>query len=226
MIDEVDEIIYTHIEDQHHDSLRFVKDCEEWFGKPITVLQSHLKDVETACLLAGGKGYINGVNGAACTLRLKRRVRLKWEQDQNLHNLRYVWGFDCSKAERERATKICEAMPKQDHVFPLIDKSISKDTAHQILSASGIKRPEMYEMGYVNNNCIGCVKGGQAYWNKIRIDFPDVFKSRSEMERKIGATCLKNKDGRIYLDELDPAAGRGDSPIVGDCGIFCELMEL
>lgn len=31
----------------------------------------------------------------------------------------------------------------------------------------------MYDLGYANNNCIGCVKGGIGYWNKIRIDFPE-----------------------------------------------------
>lgn len=27
----------------------------------------------------------------------------------------------------------------------------------------------------------------------------------------------------VYLDELDPEAGRHDPPIDIDCGIFCEL---
>jgi len=80
----------------------------------------------------------------------------------------------------------------------------------------------MYDAGYINNNCVGCVKGGMGYWNKIRIDFPDVFKMRSEMEKKIGASCIKG----IFLDELDPKAGRMAKPIVGECGIFCESMKI
>ena len=42
------------------------------------------------------------------------------------------------------------------------------------------------------------------------------------MERKIGASCING----TFLDELDPEAGRHAPPIVPDCGIFCELMEI
>ena len=71
------------------------------------------------------------------------------------------------------------------HRFPLLEHGISKEEAHQILKASGIKRPVMYDLGYQNNNCVGCVKGGMAYWNKIRKDFPEVFEARAKLERDI-----------------------------------------
>ncbi len=229
MINEIDEIRYTHIDDQHEDSLRFVKDCEQWFGQEIIVMQSPLKNVETACLMAGGKGYIVGPSGAACTLRLKRRVRMDWERTQNSHLLRYVWGLDCN--EDGRIYRIIESMPAQEHLFPLKDKSISKEHAHEILKASGIKRPIMYDLGFPNNNCCGCAKAtSAAYWNLTRRLFPDVFESRAKLERKIGATYRKKKVGdetvRLYLDELDPDEGKGMKPIVGDCGILCEVMGI
>ena len=59
LIDEIDEIYYIHIEDHHIDTLRFVGDCERWFGKEIKQLQAIRKDVETACRMSGGRGYIN-----------------------------------------------------------------------------------------------------------------------------------------------------------------------
>ena len=80
----------------------------------------------------------------------------------------------------------------------------------------------MYDLGYPNNNCVGCVKGGQGYWNKIRVDFPEVFAARAAMEREIGATCING----TYLDELDPNAGRNKKIILDDCGILCEAMQL
>ena len=215
-IDQIDRIIYTHIDDQNEDTLRFVKDCEVWFGKHVEILQSPLKSVENACRMAS---YVNGPRGAACTLRLKKRVRKEWEAKQ-LESLCYVWGLDAD--ETDRAVRICKENPRQTHRFPLQEQHITKEGAHQILKASGIKRPAMYELGYHNNNCIGCVKGGMGYWNKIRQDFPEVFASRAAMERAIGATCING----IYLDELDPEAGRHEGPICDDCGIFCELMAV
>ena len=218
-IDEIDQIIYTHIEDQHPDTLRFVKDCERWFGKPVLILQSKYKTVEAACYAAGGRGYINGPSGAACTKLLKKQVRKDWEKTQT-EPLRYVWGMDST--EQERLDRLFETMKDQDHICPLIEKNIPKNQAHEILKASGIKRPVMYDFGYHNNNCIGCVKGGMGYWNHIRKDFPKVFASRAKMERKIKATCIKG----VYLDELDPEAGRHAQPIVEECGLFCESIGI
>ena len=221
MIDQIDQIIYIHIDDQHEDTLRFVNECAEWFGKPIETIQSRYKSVENACLGAGGKGYVNGVGGAPCTNFLKRRLRKEWESEQE-GDLEYVWGMDCSEKEIKRSEKLINHMPSNKHHFPLIDKGISKTIAHQMLNASGIKRPYMYDLGYSNNNCVGCVKGGKGYWNHIRTDFPEVFEKRALMERRIGGTCIKN----VYLDELDPEAGRHEKPVVEDCGIFCELMAI
>jgi len=218
-IDKIDEIYYTHIEDQHHDTLRFIKECSHWFGKEVKILISPYKTVENACLSSGGRGYINGPSGAACTKFLKRRVRREWEIEQK-DKLTYVWGLDCDEADR--IDRIENGMPNQEHIFPLLNKGISKDAAHKILRASGIKRPEMYSLGYSNNNCIGCVKGGMGYWNKIRQDFPEVFAKRAAMERRIRATCIKG----VYLDELSPERGRMSKPIVEECGIFCEQMRI
>jgi hypothetical protein len=124
--------------------------------------------------------------------------------------------------EMDRCDRLIDAMPNQKHLFPLVEHHISKHEAHRILEASGVDRPQMYDLGYNNNNCVGCVKGGMGYWNKIRIDFPKVFQSRAQVERLIGATCIKG----IYLDELDPMAGRHTDLIIDDCGIFCESMIL
>jgi hypothetical protein len=94
-----------------------------------------------------------------------------------------------------------------------------------MIERADIELPEMYKLGYEHNNCIGCVKGGMGYWNKIRVDFPEQFDEYAKMERERGYTILKDKDGAIYLDELDPNRGRmSDEPKI-ECGIMCEIAE-
>jgi hypothetical protein len=110
-------------------------------------------------------------------------------------------------------------MPEFSHEFPLVDKLLSKQDCHAICERLGVKRPIMYDLGYQNNNCIGCVKGGMGYMNKIRKDFPACFKEMAELERTIGHSCLKE----CFLDELDPDRGRVGKKITLDCNIFCEL---
>lgn len=216
-IGRVDRIIYTHIDDHHEDTIRFVRDCERWWNRPIEITQGNLKSVESACL---HRQFINGPGGASCTRMLKREVRMQWEAGSQFFNsFRYVWGFD--KDELNRADNIVDAMPEHEHVFPLIERGISKEEAHGILLQHGIRRPVMYDLGYQNNNCVGCVKGGRGYWNKIRRDFPDVFAKRAAMERVIGGSCING----VYLDELDPTAGRDEGPIVPQCGAACEILS-
>lgn len=211
---EPDIIIYIDIEDQHSDTYRFLDDCENWFNKKIVRLQSPHRSVENACY---SSAFIKSPAGAVCTRILKRRVRQEWELENNGKHV-YIWGFDSH--EKNRAERCAKYMPDFYHEFPILDRT--KSEVHGILECARIKRPAMYEMGYPNNNCVGCIKGGMGYWNKIRDDFPSVFHGRSVMEREIGAHILKE----CYLDELDLERGRKLKIIVPDCGIFCEAEQL
>lgn len=57
--------------------------------------------------------------------------------------------------------------------FPLIEAGLQKEDCFAALQAAGIELPVMYRLGFDNNNCIGCPKGGNAYWNLIRKHFPE-----------------------------------------------------
>lgn len=211
----VDRFIYIEVEDQHEDSERFIKDCEKALGKEIEFLQSTYKSVENAVRTFR---YINGVAGAKCTEVLKKRVRKEWEYEHRDFDITYVWGFDID--EQDRADRLLESMPDFHHEFPLIDKGLSKTDVHGMFDRLfDIPRPKMYDMGYKNNNCVGCVKGGMGYWNKIRVDFPEVFESRAKLEREIGHSCING----VFLDELGPDRGRIENEIMPDCSIMCHL---
>jgi 3'-phosphoadenosine 5'-phosphosulfate sulfotransferase (PAPS reductase)/FAD synthetase len=208
----IDKFLYIHIDDQHGDTMRFLKYCEKKLEAPIEILQSRYRSVGNVIQQFQ---FINGAYGAKCTEVLKKRVRKEWEHGKD--NLTYIWGYDCS--ERHRAERLVETMPQYNHVFPLIDRNLTKGDVHGMLREMRIKRPAMYDLGYRNNNCIGCVKGGMGYWNKIRRDFPEVFAERARQEREVGHTCIKG----IYLDELDPDRGNFDDEVMEDCGILCQL---
>lgn len=210
----IDEVIYIHVENQHPDSLRFLHDCEKLLGRQITVMKSSMyKDVDD---VIERKRFVNGPFGAACTKALKRDVRKEWELTHlGMHT--YVWGFDVN--EKSRAERVVESMTRYKHEFPLIDNQLTKQDAHGLAKKLGLKRPVMYDMGYSNNNCIGCVKGGMGYWNKIRVDFPEVFERRAKQERMIGHSCIKG----VYLDELDPSRGRMEKEVMEDCSILCQI---
>ena len=218
----VDKFIYIDIDDQHPDSLRFIHDCEEVLGKEIEILKSKQYDNVEQAVRAFGNFRNRRTFFSPCTNWLKKRVRKEWEYEHRDYDITYVWGFDFN--ENHRAERLQETMIEFEHCFPLIDKQLTKEDVHGMSARLGIKRPVMYDLGYNNNNCVGCVKGGMGYWNKIRVDFPEVFESRAKLEREVGNTILKEADGTpIYLDELDPNRGRMSEEIMEECGIFCYL---
>lgn len=215
---DVDEWIYIDIDDQHEDSLRFIKDCEKVIGKEIQILKSReYRTVEDCVRVFGDFKVSNGF--APCTNWLKKRVRKEWELEHQDYELTYVWGFD--ENEVKRAERTIEANPQANHEFPLIDRHLSKAEVHHMMQDLGIKRPLMYDLGYPNNNCIGCTKGGMGYWNKIRVDFPEVFESRKRLEKEVGYTILKE----CSLEELDPNRGNMNTEIFPECGIMCYLAN-
>jgi hypothetical protein len=212
-------IMYIETGSHHPDNLRFMRDCEAWYGRSIETLQNskysdHFDVVQKT-------RYVNGPPGARCTAELKRRVREEWEKKQT-EPLIYVWGFEYGEKEQNRAKRIIQTVPKAQHVFPLIEAKITKQDAIRMVQEAGIEVPMMYRLGFHNANCIGCVKGGAAYWNLVRQHFPGHFHRMAQIEREIGRSCLK----KCFLDELDPNDGRGKPPFVMDCGAIGEGCEI
>ena len=205
--------IMIEIDDHHPDTYRFIKDFEQATGIGIEFAR-HPKYSSVGEVITERK-YINGPRGAQCTTLLKKEVRRKYH-NINLP-LNHILGFEYHPHEIKRSERFNQRNPEAKAIFPLIEFKITKEEAAGILESKGIKRPAMYDLGYEHNNCIGCVKGGKGYWNKIRRDFPEVFRDRAEQEREIGASCING----TFLDELDPNVGRDQKIIYPSCGLFC-----
>lgn len=213
-------LMYFKIDSAHPDNERFIKECEAVYGKEIEIHRSakYLDQFD----VAQKTRYINGPNGARCTLELKKNVRYRIEEETDF--LHQVFGFEYDKKEINRAIRFIEQYPKAKAIFPLIEQKMTKEhSLYYLENVMGIERPMMYKLGYSNNNCVGCLKGGAGYWNKIRRDFPDTFTKMARIEREIGNSCLKDKNGRIFLDQLNPNAGRKEGHVLPDCGNFCEI---
>ena len=202
---------------EHPDNLRFLRDVEVWIGKPIKLLRSsRYTDIFDVFRRTG---WLVGPSGARCTTELKKRVRRDYQRPDDLH----IFGLTADEAARiERF----EAQNDEDFEWILADEGITKTDCYQIVQRAGIRLPEMYRLGYQNNNCIGCVKGQQGYWNKIRVDFPDAFERMARLEREMDVAINKTYAGdgkrkRVFLDELDPDAGRNVPEPDIDCGVLC-----
>jgi len=211
-------IVYTEVIEEHPDNKRFLLDCEQWFGRKIQILRNEKYEGSIFKVFMKQK-YIVGVAGAPCTKFLKKEVRQKFEQV----NDKQVFGYTAE--EQHRLDRFIDANNDVDIWTPLIDKGLGKEDCLAMLENANIELPAMYKLGYHNNNCIGCVKGGAGYWNKIRVDFPEHFNRMANLERLIGASITKSKGVRVYLDELPKDAGDYPKEPNIECSIFCQMAE-
>lgn len=209
------ELYYIVIDSAHWDNERFIRDCEKWYGKKINRVQSDKYTDQFDVIKR--RRYINGVAGAQCTKLLKKDVRKSVEDSVDFSN--QIFGFEFEKKEINRAIRFSQQHSYTNPLYPLIDNKLNKNQCADIILKNGIKLPKMYELGFLNNNCIMCVKGGMSYANKIRKHFPDYFERMSDLEQEVGATCIKGKS----LKDLKPEDGRDQPPILPDCGTFCEI---
>lgn len=208
-------VVYIEIDSAHPDNERFIKECEEWIGVKIERRRSQKYKDQFDVIMK--TGYVNGAGGARCTKELKKDVRISVEKEVEYDG--QVFGFEFEKSEINRAIRFFQQYPHTKPIYPLIERQLTKEQCAWLMINNGIKMPEMYRLGFHNNNCIGCVKGGMGYWNKIRKHFPDYFDRMIEAEKKAGHSCIKNK----FLDELKPNEGHNEPPILPDCGTFCEI---
>ena len=178
-------VVSIYIKEEHPDSHRFLKDCEKWFGQKIIILQQDKYNASVDEVIKKER-YMSGPYGAKCTKVLKKEVRYKFQRHDDIH----VFGM--TSEEEHRIDQLIDNENELQLWSPLIDGGMTKKDCFSMLTAQRIELPEMYKLGYNNNNCIGCVKAtGAGYWNKIRTDFPDTFKQRAKQEELLNVSLVR-----------------------------------
>ena len=212
------------VKEEHPDNRRFLKDCENWFGKKIIIMgnDEYKRSIDE---VFWRRKYLAGIKGAPCTLLLKKRIREDYEKPSDIQTMGYT------AEEQGRVDGFIDANNGVNLVTPLIDRGLTKQDCLAMVQNAGIELPEMYKLGYKNNNCMGCVKASSpAYWKKIEIDFPKRFRMMRGFEIMTGASICKTtidgkKDVRIKLDELPEHIKPLDDSVDIQCGIFCHMAE-
>ena len=199
---------------EHPDNVRFRHDVERWLGCPVTLIRSdRYADVDE---VFERTRYMGGIAGARCTTELKKLVRQRFTEPDDVH----VFGYTVEEAQRVQdfAANNLELSCS----WILVERGVTKADCYQILQDAGIPLPALYALGFAHNNCLGCIKAtSPAYWNRTRRLFPEVFARRAAQSRAIGARLVRVKGERVFLDTLDPAltGGEGDENL--ECGPFC-----
>lgn len=210
--------VYCRVQEEHEDSLRFLDDFTRVTGIKVKTIMDEPSQGSIYNIFLK-RGFLKNQYGAPCTMILKKNMRKSYQQPDDIQ----VFGYTVE--EQGRADRFIDSNNEVREDFILIDNKVTKRDCYDHLRRIGLELPVMYRLGYSNNNCIGCVKGGMGYWNKIRKDFPDRFDKMAKLERQIGHAVNKDDNGPVYLDELVPNRGRFKEDMPGDCGFTCEVNK-
>lgn len=209
-------IVNNPVKEEDEDNIRFKEDVSNWINHPI--IEAKNKNYPNASIIEvfDKKKYMSGINGAPCTMELKKNARYQFELSNNIDY--HVLGFPIDEWERQKNFNTAE----RSNTIPILCQNlITKRDCFKILAKSKIDIPRIYSFGFPNANCIGCVKAtSPTYWNLVRKTYPNVFEQRAEQSRRIGCKLVRVKNKRIYLDELKPT-DIGGKIKSWECGIFC-----
>jgi hypothetical protein len=208
--------VNTSIDEELTDNIRFLRDVEKWLGVTIQSAKNSKLNHSSAEAVWLEARYMSGILGAPCTGKLKKEARYEFERK---HNIDYhVLGFTVDEWQRQKRFNQGE----RDNTLPvLVTSLITKKECFLIVESAGVDIPLSYKLGYLNANCVGCVKSSSPrYWNRVRVTHPDVFLKRAALSREIGCKLVEVRKKRIFLDELDPNLMTGKETDV-ECSIFC-----
>lgn len=214
------EITYSDTRSEHPDNARFLADCEGWFGRKVTVLASD--EYRDIWHVYEKERFIKSHKGVKCRSVLKMVPFYDfWRPSDTL-----IFGYTADKSDVARA-KLLEASSPEKMRFPLIERGLTRSDCLAMIERAGIELPMMYRLGFKNNNCLGCPKGGMGYWNAIRQHFPAEFERMAAIQRDLGpgSGFLVRRGERIILDQLEPQDGIHEVEQDIECSTMCVIAE-
>lgn len=233
-------IVFIDTYNEHPDTYRFMKDCEKWYGQYIEVVSNkNYKSIQDVWYKYNS---LNVAHGAICSTELKRAVREKYLKENYFEF--NVFGFDIDEPKRAKAMRL--NYDEINPIFPLLLYGYTKKRCIKIIEDAGIEIPEMYKIGFSNNNCFqtGCVQGGIGYWQKIKKEFPEKFDKMAALEHELtntkgqpvtilkdqskktpGLVFLKPHPGYPLMKDLSMMKGKYPEPLL-ECNGFCGTKDL
>ena len=236
-------LIFIDTFNEDDDTYRFKKDCEKWYGKEIETITRIGNKYDKIQDVWYKYKSLNVAGGAVCSSELKRELRKEWEKT---NNFKYqAFGFDVDEIRRVKSmTNNYRETAKP--IFPLLMFGYTKKDCVQMILEDGLKLPNAYVLGFLNNNCLktGCVQGGIGYWQKMGRDIPSNFDAMAQIEHDLtdlkgepvtmckdqskggGLVFLKPHKDYPNIKDISMMKGREPQPLMDCNGLACGVTDL
>lgn len=188
--------LFHDTKEEDADTYRFLREFARVVGHPIT----EQSDGRSVTEVFYDENAIANNRMAFCSRILKaeqRDIYFDALRERGYTDIVNVLGFSAHEEERVQRATARSWQGGFSVRFPLIEEQVTKQQASDYCWSLGVRPPAMYEWSD-HANCVGCVRGGKAYWLAVAEHHPLVFAQRSDLEKEFGHTVLKD----MTLEEL------------------------
>jgi hypothetical protein len=185
-------LLWHDTKEEHPDTYRFLQEMAVALAIPIT----EDSDGRSVTQLFRDEHMLGNGQQTFCSriLKAERGAAFVASLKADGHDVVKVIGYSASEPRRvERMVGHCDREGITPR-FPVIEDGITKQQCADWCSCvMGVKPSQMYEH-FEHANCIGCVKGGRAYWLAVAEHYPAVFEQRALLEEEFGHTIIRGGD--------------------------------
>lgn len=189
--------LFHDTKEEDEDTYRFIREMSAALKHPIT----ERSDGRSVTQVFDDEAAIANNRMAFCSRILKAEQRDKYMAELRADGeteIVNVLGFSAVEWQRvQRASARAEKDGYQVR-FPMIEMECSKQQAADWCKSIGVQPPRMY-LWSEHANCVGCVRGGRAYWLAVAKNAPDVFEQRARLEEEFGHTIINGTTLRDLL---------------------------
>jgi len=186
------------VEDQ--DTKRFKKEVADYLGLPVTYANHAGATKDQFDVTVDKKAFKVGAGTELCTSVLKTAPFLKWlKENADPSGTVCYYGFDANEPARvQRRSSIMGEMGwRTDYPVALWTERTIRSTLEV-----GIPLPNSYGV-FKHANCVGCLKAGLQHWYVVFCTRQDIWMKAKWAEDEIGYAIHKDKDGPIFLEDLE-----------------------
>jgi hypothetical protein len=204
-------LLFHDTKEEHPDTYRFLHEMAAALNMPIT----DRSDGRSVTEVFRDEGFLGNNQNAMCSRILKAEQGDRYFAElasEGITDRVKVFGYSAKEWQRiQRATRRAEAYGYSIRC-PVAEADVTKQECADWCLSMGVRPSAQYE-DFEHANCEGCVKGGLAYWMKVREKRPHIFAQRSALEHEFGDNSILRGGGREhYLLRDLPAATKRDVP--------------
>lgn len=205
-------LLWHDTKEEHKDTYRFLHEMAAALDMPIV----ERSDGRSVTQLFYDEGYLGNGQNTFCSRILKaEQGTLFMNQMRIAHSVCNF--FDAGGSALELVKVVGYSAKEQKRVdrmvgnafnagvkvrFPVIEDNVTKQDCVDWCLSMGVKPSAMYCWSE-HANCVGCVKGGKAYWMKVAEHEPEVFAQRVALEKEFGHHIVRGGDREhFFLEEL------------------------